>query len=71
MTNNEINNGESTTIQTMLKKCEFCNGSGILIYDVVITDFTKRGLFQEVGAITTDCYFAIIDFQLSRPRLTR
>ena len=30
----DFGKGESTTLQTILKKCDFCNGSGILIDDI-------------------------------------
>ncbi len=46
------------------------NGSGILINNVNITDFTKRGLFSEAQSLTTDCYFGVSEFELSKPRLT-
>lgn len=46
------------------------NGSGIFVNDVIITDFTKRGLFQEVQAMTHDCYFGVAEFELLMPRFT-
>jgi len=46
------------------------NGSGLLVTDVIITDFSRKGLFSEVQAITTDAYFSVAEFELSKPRLT-
>jgi hypothetical protein len=45
-------------------------GSGILVKEVVVTDFNRRGLFQEAQSLTQDCYFAVADIKLSLPRLT-
>jgi hypothetical protein len=45
-------------------------GSGIFIKDVILTDFSKRGLFQEVGSLTPDCFFGLAEFELCKPRLT-
>lgn len=46
------------------------HGSGIFLKDVVITDFNRRGLFQEAQSLTKDCFFAVADIKLAYPRLT-
>lgn len=46
------------------------SGNAIWIKSVVSTDFTKRGLFQEVSSLTNDAYFSPIDFEVCLPRLT-
>lgn len=45
-------------------------GSGIYIEDVIITDFTKRSLFNEAQSLPMQCYFSVADFTLSKPRFT-
>ncbi len=46
------------------------SGSALYIEDVIITNFNKRGLFSEVAALPTDCWFGVAEFELSLPRLT-
>lgn len=45
-------------------------GSGLFIKDLVVTDFNRRGLFQEAQSLTHDCYFAVADVKMCKARLT-
>lgn len=46
------------------------SGSAAYINDVIITDFNRRGFFQEVQNLSSDVYFGIVEFEVSKPRLT-
>jgi len=49
---------------------KIANGSGIWIKDVIVTDFTKRGLFQEIENLSNDVYFGVVEFELCKDRIT-
>lgn len=46
------------------------SGTALYIKDVIITDFTRKGLFSEVASLPTDVYFGVAEFEVCKARLT-
>ena len=46
-------------------------GQGVLISDVSITDWGRRGINAEISRMTTESFFSLVTFKLTRERITQ